>query len=317
MASGRMRFDRRTVGVILVLCTACARPAEETAGQDAASATSTTSPASAVVVATYKGEQLTSAEVLEELSRLPGPSRTYLGAPDRKRQFVENMVMNDLLFQEGRQQGLDRDPEVERQVADLRKRLVVQRVMRAYQTPPTITDEQVRQHYDQNQELYSTTQLRASHILVRDEDTARQIAAELKEHPDRFTDLARDKSTDTSSARRGGDLGTFSQGRMVPEFERAAFRLKAGETSEPVKTQYGWHIIRITERKDGEAKPFDQVKEPIRAMLRNQALQGKVQGHFEQLKKDANLTINEDALATLEPPPAKKDAAPMNPHGAH
>jgi peptidyl-prolyl cis-trans isomerase C len=242
------------------------------------------------VIASYRGRTLTSDDVSREFERLPAPSRTYLSAPERKRQFVENLVMNDLLYEEGQKAGYDKDPEIDHQVADLRKRLVVQRVMRQYQTPPTVSDEQVRAYYDKNLAIYSTTQIHASHILVKDENTARQILAEVKAHPDQFADIAREKSTDTISARKGGDLGTFGAGRMVPEFERVAFSLKPGEISDVVKTQYGYHIIMVTERKEGEP-------------LRNRALQDQVQGHFDQLKKDAHLEINEEALARLNPPP--------------
>jgi len=254
------------------------------------------------VIATYGSHKLTSGQVMRELERLPPPSRTYLAVPERKRQFVDNMIMNDLLFDEGRQAGYDRDSEIERQVEDLRKRLVVQRVMRQYQSPPTITDEQVKAYYDANPDIYSTTQIHASHILVKDEETAKQIRDELRAHPEKFADLAKEKSIDTSSAQKGGDLGTFGQGRMVPDFERAAFSLKVGQVSDVVKTQYGYHIIMVTERKEGERKPFDQVKEQIRAMLRNKALQDQVQSHYDALKKSADVKLNDEALARVNPP---------------
>jgi len=270
------------------------------------------------VVATYSGRTLTSGQVVQEFERLPAPSRAYLSAPERKKQFVEQLVMNELLYDEGKRDGLDKDPDIDRQVVDLRRRLVVQRVMRKYQTPPTISDEQVRAYYDQNPDLYSTTQVHAFHILVKDEATAKEIAAQLKSDPSKFGDLAREKSTDTSSARKGGDLGTFGQGRMVPEFERAAFRLKPNEISDPVKTQYGWHIIMVTERKEGDRKPLEQVKEQIRASLRNQALQDQVQGHMDSLKENANLKIDEAALAKVQPPQAGAgETLPMPGAGGH
>jgi parvulin-like peptidyl-prolyl isomerase len=97
---------------------------------------------------------------------------------------------------------------------------------------------------------------------------------------------------------------------MVPEFERVAFALKPGELSQPVKTQYGWHIILLAEREDGERKPFDQVKEQIKTTLRNQQLQDSVQAKFESLKKAANVQIDEAALAKVTPPPAPAGATP-------
>jgi peptidyl-prolyl cis-trans isomerase C len=289
----------RRIGLVLLLAVAaCQRPSDDG---------SHTVPASAEppgeTIATYEGKTLGSRQVMDELERLPAPSRAYLASAERKRQFVENMILNDLLYEEGRKSGWDRDPDIERQVTDLRKRLVVQRVMRQYQTPPTVTDEQARAYYDESPDLYSTTQIRASHILVKDEQTAKDIAASVKAHPERFADLAREKSVDTASAQKGGELGMFGQGRMVPEFEKAAFALRPGEVSDVVKTQYGYHVITVTERKEGERRPFEQVKEQIRAMLRNKMTQDRVQSHYESLKKNADVKIDDAALARVNPPP--------------
>jgi len=313
-----MRSGRRWLcgGVVLgvVIATAgCRREKEGTGSAPETAAPRTAEQAAGEAVAVYHGGTLTSGQITQELERLPPPSRTYLAAPDRKRQFVENLILNDLLFEEGRKAGYDHDPEIDRQVSDLRRRLVVQRVMRQYQTPPTIGDDQVRAYYDQNPDLYSTTQVRASHILVKDEETAKQLLAEVKAHPEKFADLAHEKSTDTASAQKGGDLGMFGQGRMVPEFERAVFALKPGEVSEVVKTQYGYHIITVTERKEGERKPFEQVKEQVRATLRNKILQDQVQGHYEALKKEAAVKINEDALARITPAPASSQPQAVPP----
>jgi len=295
----------------LLLAAGC-RPEQESpsSGKPAADAAKPADPNAGQVIATYGKHQLTRGDVMDELERLPAPSRAYLNAPDRKKQFVENMVINELLYDEGKQAGTDRDPEIERQVNDLRRRLVVQRVMRKYQAPPEVTDEQARQYYDDNPNLYSTTQIHASHILVKDEATAKQLQAELKQHPEKFAELAKEKSTDTTTAQKGGDLGTFGQGRMVPEFERAAFALKAGEVSDVVKTQYGYHIIIVTERKEGERKPFDQVKEQIKAQLRNKRLQDQMQGHLDELKKNSNLKIDESALANITPPTSPTGSIP-------
>jgi peptidyl-prolyl cis-trans isomerase C len=299
------RFLRVGVAMMAAFVLGCNQGGEAppTAGDGAASAPAAKEPAgTGEVVARYGGKTLTSDQVTKELERLPAPSRTYLAAPERKKQFVENLVMNDLLFEEGKKAGYLQDADVERQVNELRKRLVVQRVMRQYQTPPTITDEQVKAWYDQNPDLYSTTQIKASHILVKDEAVAKEILAELRAHPEKFADLAKEKSIDTATGQRGGDLGLFGQGRMVPEFERAAFALQVNQISEVVKTQYGYHIIIVTERKEGERKPFDQVKEPIRATLRNKAQQEQVQNYYDTLKKQAAVEIDDAALARVALP---------------
>ena len=256
------------------------------------------------VVATYAGQKLTSDEVVKQLEQMAPSARTYLSNPERKRSFVENLIMNDLMFEEGRKLGYVDNPEIERQVDNLRKRLVVQRVMSKYQTPPAVSDEEVRKYYDDNPSLYSTTQIHASHILLKDEETAKQVLAEVKANPEKFADIAREKSTDTVSASKGGDLGTFGQGRMVPDFELVAFALQPGQISEVVKTQYGYHVIMVSERKEGERRPFEQVKEQIRTSLRNKALQDQVRAHLDQLKKEGDVKIDDAALARLNLPAA-------------
>jgi peptidyl-prolyl cis-trans isomerase C len=305
-----------------ILATACAPSSKEPAGEKPAAAPQAAAPPAATVtdtevVATYSGKKLTSADVVQEIERLPGPSRAYLSAPDRKRQFVENMILNDLLFAEAQKAGYDKDPDIEKQITDTRKRLVVQRLMREYQTPPTITDDDAKKYYDDNPSLFSTTQIKASHILVKDEETAKRLHAQLVADPSKFADVAKQESTDKTSGAKGGDLGKFGQGRMVPEFERVAFSLKPGQLSEPVKTQYGWHLILVSEREEGERKPFDQVKEQIKTTLRNKQLQDAVQAKFDSLKKSANLQIDDAALAKITPPPAPPGAPGTMSMGGH
>jgi peptidyl-prolyl cis-trans isomerase C len=277
----------------------------------------TTSPAAKTaapegdVVATYSGNRLDTARVTKEMERLPAPSRAYLQAPDRKRQFVENMILNELLYAEGQKQGYDKDEDIERQVNDLRRRLVVQRVVREFQKPPEVTDEQAKKYYDDNPNLYSSTQIRASHILVKDEAQAKEIRDQVKADPSKFAEIAKEKSTDKTSGAKGGDLGMFGQGRMVPEFERAAFALKPNEISDVVKTQYGYHIILVVERKEGERRPFEQVKEQIKATLRNKAIQEQQDKRYGDLKAAANVKIDDKVLENLQVPQGTTGAEPI------
>jgi peptidyl-prolyl cis-trans isomerase C len=312
---------RTAVGIVVVALAVSACQQQEK--EAAPAATKTTAPAATApdkdaddggdVIATYGGKRLTSTRVLKEIERLPAPSRAYLAAPDRKRQFVENLMLNDLLFSEGQRLGYDKDDEIDRQVNELRRRLVVQRLVREFQKPPEITDEQAKAYYDDNPNLYSTTQIRASHILVKDEATAKEILAEVKADPSKFADIAKEKSTDKTSGAKGGDLGTFGQGRMVPEFERAAFALKQGEISDIVKTQYGYHIIMVTERKEGERRPFDTVKEQIKATLRNKAIQEQQDKRYAELKQNANVKIDDMALDKLTIPQGQPSPTAVTP----
>ena len=265
------------------------------------------------VLASFSGNRLTTGRVVKEMERLPAPSRAYLQAPDRKRQFVDNMILNELLYSEGQKLGYDKNEDIDRQVSDLRRRLVVQRVVREFQKPPDVNDTQAQSYYDDNPNLYSTTQIRASHVLVKDEAAAREIRDQVKTDPSKFADIAKEKSTDKTSGAKGGDLGMFGQGRMVPEFERVAFALKPNEISEVVKTQYGYHVIIVTERKEGERRPFDQVKEQIKATLRNKAIQEQQDKRYGDLKQSANVKIDDMVLEKLQVPQGPTGAEPPMP----
>jgi peptidyl-prolyl cis-trans isomerase D len=110
-------------------------------------------------------------------------------------------------------------------------------------------------------------QRRASHILVQSEEQARKLAAELRKAPARFGELAKQNSQDPGSAEKGGDLGMFARGMMVGPFEEAAFRLKQGEISDPVKSDFGWHIIRVTGVQPASGRPFAEVRAELAADL--------------------------------------------------
>ncbi len=265
------------------------------------------------VIATYAGKQFTTEDFRREVERLPPRSRAQLTTPERRRQFVDNYILNELLSEQGKTKGYDRDPDIVRQIDDLRQRLIVQRVMRDYQEAPTLADDEIKAYYDQNQRLFSGAQIHASHILVKDEALAKQLRAQLDADPSKFEDLAKTNSVDTATAARGGDLGFFGQGRMVAEFERTAFGLeKPGDIGPVIQTPFGYHIIKLLERKDGPSKPFEDVKERIRVAMTNQRRQELVTQRFDKVKADAKIEINADVLdkAELPPPPPNATDAP-------
>src|SRR5699024_8566036 len=115
--------------------------------------------------------------------------------------------------------------------------------------------------------------------LVENEEEAKEISKQLKEGAD-FAELSK-KSIEPGAAERAGDLGFFGKGQMVPEFEKAAFALKVDEISDPVKTEHGYHIIKVTEKKES----YDQVKEEVKTDLENE----KFEQHLEKLKEEAKV----------------------------
>ena len=136
--------------------------------------------------------------------------------------------------------------------------------------------------------------IRASHILVKDEKTAKEIKAKLDKGED-FAKLAKQYSQDPGSAANGGDLGWFGPGKMVKEFEDAAYKLKVGQVSDPVKTDYGYHIIKVTAKE--KKKPFNEMKDEIEFEVKQRKLDPtKVQSKVEKLVKDAKVEIEDKDL---------------------
>lgn len=148
---------------------------------------------------------------------------------------------------------------------DIETYLLTLKVMEDY---IDVTDEDVKAYYEENKESFDTeAQVEASHILVEDEATANEVIEKLNAGED-FAELAKEYSTDTASAENGGELGYFSSGQMVEEFEKAAFAMNVGEVSKtPVKTEHGYHIIKVTDKKDAEESTYETAKEEARKQL--------------------------------------------------
>lgn len=136
----------------------------------------------------------------------------------------------------------------------------------------TVTEEEMKAYFDENKaSLDVPEQVKASHILVADEAKAKEVKAKLAAGGD-FAALAKEYSTDESNKEQGGELGFFSKGDMVPEFENVAFSLKAGDISEPVKTEFGYHIIKVSEKKEAKPATYDDSKAQIKDMVMAQKL---------------------------------------------
>ena len=167
----------------------------------------------------------------------------------------------------------------------------------------SVTEKDAREVYDQNPQMFSQqAQVRASHILInsvaadpqekKDEamKLAREIAVKAKKPGADFAALARQYSQCPSSA-QGGDLGTFGPGKMVKPFEEAAFSMKVNETSDPVLTQFGYHIIKVTEKKDGAVMPFAEVKEELQQNLQNQKVNSAINDRIKELTQTSEVKV--------------------------
>lgn len=191
-------------------------------------------------------------------------------AEHNKGQVMRDLVILEVLAQEGAKLHLDQDPRVQAQIRLRTKDIIARSVVEKFVTEGSgITDDTIRQHYEASKDEYTVEeQVAASHILVRTEPEIQEVVAELKQGKD-FAEVAKARSID-GSASKGGALGTFGRGRTVAEFEEAAFALQVGEVSPPVHTQFGYHVIKVTERQPAHVKPLDEVRDEVRNALVSQ-----------------------------------------------
>ncbi|UTE78567.1 peptidylprolyl isomerase [Rossellomorea sp. KS-H15a] len=149
-----------------------------------------------------------------------------------------------------------------------------------------ITDDQIKEYFEVNKDTFAQKeQVEASHILVDDEKTAQEVKKKLDDGGD-FAELAKEYSTDTSNADSGGELGYFGKGEMVTEFDDKAFSMKKGEISEPVKTEFGYHIIKVTGKKEAKEAVLADHKDEIKDILFDQALQTEYGTWLAEKKKE-------------------------------
>jgi len=153
----------------------------------------------------------------------------------------------------------------------------------------TLSDDDIKAYYEQNKSQYAEAeQVRASHILVNTKEEADAILAQLKAGGD-FAAIAKEKSLDTQTKDKGGDLGYFGRGEMDPEFEKVAFALPVGQLSDPVKTSYGYHIIKVSDHKQARQYTLDEVKERVRQDLLNSRISERYPDWVAGLKAKAKI----------------------------
>ena len=259
-------------------------------------------PAEDPVLATVNGEEILESEV----------RATQQGLPQQSRQLPFEMLKADLLTREinqrllmnaGSEAGLADDEEVKEQIAALERRLIAETYLdRALND--AITEDAINAKYE---EFIATNepepQVHARHILLESEEDAKAVIAELDDGAD-FVELAKEKSTGPSGP-NGGDLGFFNRADMVAPFAEAAFAMEAGTySSEPVQTQFGWHVIKVEEKKEGAQPSLDEVRQQLVAEISRDAFNALV----EDLRATADIVNNVEIEAEKAAEEAAKEA---------
>ncbi len=277
-----MRIERLLVPAFCALSVAFATPvlAQDSAADDP-------------VVARVGGEDIFQSEVLALAQNLPPQQQAQIALIFP--QLVEQVIDLKLVGKAGRAAGLADDEEVKKRVIESEDRIISQTyILREIEAQ--VTDEKLQAEYDKFvTDNPPAKEIRARHILVEEEEQAKALIVELDGGAD-FAELAREHSTGPSGA-QGGDLNFFGQGQMVPEFSDAAFAMEIGQHSAaPVKTQFGWHIIKVEESRLAEQPSFEEMQEELRSEMSRNVYQGLI----AKLREGAEIEIVTPAAENAE-----------------
>lgn len=254
-------------------------------------------PAIDTVVATVNGEDVMLGEVILVRANLP---QQYQQVPDPQlyEAIVEQLINRTLLAQQAEEKGYNDSTVAEiRALFDKRDFLANQQIRDVVEA--ATSEEAIREEYEKRHlEGDPVMEARASHILVAEKELADEIHVKLEEGAD-FAELAREHGTD-GTKERGGDLGYFTHGDMVPAFSDAAFALEAGEYSEPVESQFGWHLILLADKRERPAPEYDSVRNEIGQEIAAAAVQNAMDG----LREGADIAISG---AEIDPSVIRRD----------
>ncbi len=249
------------------------------------------------VLAKINKTEITLNDFNERLKEYPSVAHGGTLDIETKKGFLDNLIVRELLYQEALKTGLDKEKETAEILEEMKKRILVEKFFKKeLDENIKISEEELKKYYDENpEEAKSPVEVRASHILLKTRAEAESVMKKLKAGS-KFEDLAKSSSIDVGSQPRGGDLGFFHKGVMVPEFEDAALKLQKGEISDIVETRFGFHIIKLTDRKAGQGKSFDEAKTQLEQNLLKKKKKEKFDNLVAGLKSKASITIKEDLL---------------------
>ncbi len=239
-------------------------------------------PKDSDIVAEVNGENITAGEINAIAVRQEGAP----DSPELRRQILNEVISHKLVYQDAVAQGLDKLPEITNDMQLARANLLIAASTRHIIALNPITEEEIGAAYTEYAATPRPTEYKARHILVAERDKALEVIKKLADGGD-FEALAREYSTGPSGP-NGGDLGWFSAKQMVAPFTAALETLEPGSTTqEPVQTQYGWHVIKLEERRPGVVPPLEQVRDALVKHLEQQ----RVKGFVDKLRADATITF--------------------------
>lgn len=268
-------------------------------------------------LAAVDDEVITMEQFSAELDKIPTNMKMLVVSQSGKRNFLDRLVVKKLLLKEAKKDNIEKNKEFQDRLADIKEQLIIESLLKKkVQLNLNLTDEDMKKYYDANREQFKREQeIETSQIVLKTEQEAKEIQGKILKG-ESFEDLARAYSIDPSAKSTGGKIGYHPKGTLIPEYEQAAFKLtKVGQLSPIVKTQLGYHIIRLEGTKPPSYVPFEEVKEFIKQKMGQEKQAEVLEKYIAELKKSAKITINEDLLKEDKKPaePAKTEPAKTEP----
>jgi len=242
------------------------------------------------VLAVVNGQEITEQDLHLAAMRFPKDRQGFLASEEGKKQLLDQMISFELMYIDAKERGLENDANYKLQLEMVKKEVLIQTAISKMMEEVVVTDSEVEDYYKANQNLFMNQEtVSAKHILVDTAEKAAEIMEEIANGKS-FEDAAAEHSS-CPSGTAGGDLGAFSRGQMVPEFEEAAFALEIGKVSEPVQTQFGYHLIKVEAKNVGSIKPLAEVKDSIKNMLLQERQSFKYTQFVNSLKDKIKVEI--------------------------
>ena len=262
------------------------------------------------VLAKVNGSEIRKSDVALAEEEL-GPSLAQMDAATKDENVLAFLIDMKIVSKAAEDKKVQDFDDFKRRMAFTRSRLLMDNLL-ASEGKAATTDDAMKKVYEEaSKQITGEQEVHARHILVETEDQAKAVEDELKKGAD-FAELAKKKSKDPGAS-DGGDLGFFTKDQMVPEFSAVAFALEPGKVSDPVKTQFGWHVIKVEEKRNRKAPDFDQVKSQIETYVTRKAQADYVAKLREAAKIERLDKPEETAAKTDAKPDAKPDDSKMAP----
>src|ERR1700693_5865831 len=254
------------------------------------------------VLAKVNGAEIRQSDVALAEEEL-GPSLAQMDPATKKDNVLSFLIDLKVVSKAAEDKKVENSEDFKRRLAFTRSRLLMDSLLATEGKAATTDDAMKKVYEDASKQIAGEQEVHARHILVETEDEAKAVAEELKKGAD-FAELAKKKSKDPGAS-DGGDLGFFTKDQMVPEFSNVAFALEPGKISDPVKSQFGWHIIKVEEKRNRKAPEFEQVKGQIETYVTRKAQADYV----TKLREAAKVERMDKPEETAAKPDAKPEAA--------